>query len=523
MAGGQSPRQKMINLMYLVFIAMLALNMSKEVLGAFGIMNEKFERSNTQLEAKNELAYDGLSKKASDSPEKYGELNQKAAEIKSLSADLVSYIEEVKNGMVAKIPAEERTDYQVMDQADYLDQRFFKGDNYTKEGQEFVNKIQNYRQKVSAVLDSFPQLKNTVIDRFSTGDDKGKVKNRDGRPIDWLDYNYKGYPMIASLTKLTALQSDVKSTEDEVLNAMLGGKLEEEVSMKNYSTLLQQPKSAYYPGETFDGSVVLGRTDNSTKPNEVELTLDGRKLEEGKDYELQGGQVKFKFPTGRPGDHKLEGKLIFNQGDGEPIEVLVDNKFAVITKPNAAVISADKMNVVYRGVSNPMTISIPGIPDNRVSASASGLSRASGSKYIMRPKTGREVTITASGTLPDGQRISTSSKFRIKDIPRPVATIRGEPGNVKMPRKNLEIATVGAILEDFDFDIKLAVGEFKFKVPGQPTVVVRGRKLDSRAKSALKRAKRGDIVQIYDVKASISGNSGYRLKKVSPVAIELTN
>ena len=80
------------------------------------------------------------------------------------------------------------------------------------------------------------------------------------------------------------------------------------------------------------------------------------------------------------------------------------------------------------------------------------------------------------------------------------------------------------MLEDFDFDIKLNVSSFKFKVPGQPTVEVRGgRKLDSRAKSALKRAKRGDIVQIFDVKSSIKGNSAYRLKKVSPVTIELTN
>ena len=82
------------------------------------------------------------------------------------------------------------------------------------------------------------------------------------------------------------------------------------------------------------------------------------------------------------------------------------------------------MNVVYRGVPNPMTISIPGIPNNKVSASAPGLNKQSGSKYVMNPGTGRTVTITASGTLPDGQRISTKSEFRIKDIPRPTGAIR---------------------------------------------------------------------------------------------------
>lgn len=181
------------------------------------------------------------------------------------------------------------------------------------------------------------------------------------------------------------------------------------------------------------------------------------------------------------------------------------------------------MNVVYRGVANPMTISIPGIPDNKVKASAPGLRQVKGSKYIMNPGKGREVTISASGVLPDGTRISTPATFRIKDIPRPGGTVRGEAGSIKMPRRNLEIATIGAMLEDFDFDLNLAVSGFKFKVPGQPTVEVNGNKLDARAKSALKRARRGDAVQIFDIKAYITNNRSYKLKKVSPVVVELTN
>ena len=141
----------------------------------------------------------------------------------------------------------------------------------------------------------------------------------------------------------------------------------------------------------------------------------------------------------------------------------------------------------------------------------------------MNPGTGRSVTITASGTLPDGKGIRTSSEFRIKDIPRPSGTVRGESGSIKMPKNNLEIATVSAMLEDFDFDLNLAVSQFKFKVPGQPTVVVNGNKLDNRAKSALKRAGRGESVQIFDIQAYITNNKSYKLKKVSPVVVELTN
>jgi len=184
------------------------------------------------------------------------------------------------------------------------------------------------------------------------------------------------------------------------------------------------------------------------------------------------------------------------------------------------------MNVVYRGVVNPMTISIPGIPDNKVSASGAGLSRVSGTKYSMSPGKGRTVAISARGTLPDGQAVNTTTEFRIKDIPRPTGSIRGEDGNggcVRMQRQGLEISSVGASLPDFDFDLNLRVTGFSFKVSGQPTVKINGNKLNTPAKAALRRARRGETVQIFDIHANIANNSGYKLKRISPVCIELTN
>ena len=225
--------------------------------------------------------------------------------------------------------------------------------------------------------------------------------------------------------------------------------------------------------------------------------------------------------AGSPGDHKIEGKLYYGEG-GDETEVLVETGFATISKPNSAVIAADKMNVVYRGVDNPMTVSIPGIPDNKVNATGAGLSKTGGSKYVMRPQTGTTVTISASGTLPDGQTVGSKSEFRIKGIPAPLGTIRGESGIVRMQRGGLEISSIGALLEDFDFDLNLQVTGFSFKVSGQPTVVISGTKLNAAAKSALGRAKRGDAVQIFDINTSISG-SNVKLRKTAPVFIELTN
>ena len=518
-SGKQTPRQKMINLMYLIFIAMLALNMSKEVLAAFGIMNEKLEASNSKTGDSNEAFLASLETKASEDAAKYGELYQNAQQIKQLSQEYYDYLEGLKTEMMKD--TEDPKDYQVMDKSDYLDQKLFQGDNLAKGGKEFLKRITDYRTQVSAIV---PEgIKETVKARFETGDPKdGKVVNRSGDRVDWINYHYEGFPQVASLAKLTALQADVKATEEDALKSMLEGELTSQVSLKNFATALLASKSAFYSGEKYDGKIIISKTDNSSTPVKAELTLDGRKLSEGKDFRLEAGGVKMLIGAGSPGDHTVEGTLYFMQ-DGEEIPVPVKNSFATISKPNAALIAADKMNVVYRGVANPMSISIPGIPDNKVTASAPGLTKRSASKYIMNPGKGRTVKIIASGILPDGQRISTPAEFRIKDIPRPSGTVRGEANSAKMPKRNLEVSTIGALLEDFDFDLNLAISGFKFKVPGQPTVSVNGNKLDARAKSALKRAKRGDAVQIFDINAYITNNRTYKLKKVSPVVVELTN
>ncbi len=524
MAGGKlSARQKMINLMYLIFIAMLALNMSKEVLSAFGLMNQRLTESNEAATTRNSAFMDGLAEKASEQPEKFELLKSQADQISVLAKDFNSYLDNLKGEMTATV--DNPQDYEIMDRADYLDQNFFKGDKLKPAGEEFLKQIATFRDGVSSVLGDdkrYTEISKDLNNKFSTN----PVTNNDGNVLEWLDYHFKGFPLVASLTKMTQLQADIKTTESEVLSAMLQGKLTGEVSMTNYTTLLETSKSAYFNGEQFDGQIVLGRTDATTKPNRVELTLDGRKLVENRDFVVEGGKVKLKVGTGSPGEHKIAGKLIFAQ-EGEEIEVAVSSSFATVPKPNAATISADKMNVVYRGVDNPMTISFAGIPENKVSASAQGYLKKSGrnGQYMMNvtKAKGREIAINVTGTLPDGKKVSDNAKFRIKDIPRPTGTVRGEDGAVSMQRNSLEISTIGAKLEDFDFELPLDISEFSFKVPGQPTITVKGNKLSSRAKQALKKAKRGSGIQIFNIQAKIKGNSSYKLKKVSPVFVELSN
>jgi gliding motility-associated protein GldM len=465
---------------------------------------------------------ENLATKASEQPEQYAKVKERADKVSEISANINNYIEDLKSQMMATIKPEDANDYEVQDKPDFLDQKFFKGDQLKEEGKEFLNQINSYRTEMLAVLGESldPNIRSSIENNFSTD----PVVNRDGKKIDWLNYNYEGFPLVASKAKLSSLQNDVQVTKNELLSKMLAGQQASALSFTQYNTLLEQSKSAFYAGEAFDGGIVLGRKDPNTKPNRVELTLDGRPLSK-EQYTIESGKVKLNISAGAAGDHKIEGNLIFLQ-EGKEVKIPVSVSFATITKPNSAVIAADKMNVVYRGVVNPMTVSIPGIPDNKVSASGTGLTKVSGSKYSMSPGTGREVTITASGTLPDGQKVNTPATFRIKDIPRPTGTIRGEDGDgacVRMQREGITKSSIGAVLQDFDFDLKLDVTGFSFKVSGQPTVKCDGSRLSSQAEGSLKRAKRGETVQIFDITARIASNSGYKLKKISPICIELTN
>ena len=511
MAGGKmSPRQKMINLMYLVFIAMLAMNMSKEVLSAFGFMTEGITENNATTTQKNNAAYASLSSKATDQPAEYGPLNEQAKKIKSISDDFYAYLDDLKSKMTKDI--EDKTDYQSMDKTDFLDSYFFKGDKYTNEGNLFLDKIKTFREAINNALEDKNDLKTTVTRRFNTDVET----DRDGKKIPWLNYHYEGYPLVSSLANITQMQSDIKNTESDILTNLLGGKLESEVSLTNYKGIVQLDKTAYYVGEKVTGKVVLGRYDASMVPDKV--TLNGR------DYtNVQSGQVILDLRATKLGNNDIKGIINFTE-NGESVPVAFNSSYTVIPEPNDAVISADAMNVVYRGIDNPVSVSLPGVSNNNLKVSATGGNIiSSGSSFIIKAGKGDEMTINVGATLSSGKKINSSKKFRVKDIPAAQASVRGEFGMVRMPKTSIGRSVIGAGLPDFVFDLKLKVTSFKVKVPGQLTVLVNGTGFTAAAKQAINKANRGDVITIFDIEAVIENNTSYKLKKVLPVSIEISN
>lgn len=519
MAGAKlSARQKMINLMYLVFIAMLALNMGKKVLSSFGYLNEKLQDANTTAISDIEGILMDLSTKASEQPDKYGVINEKAIQINQLSSEFYSYLGSVKDSLMLSVDPEKQTDYESMDSETAGDEFFFTGEKLTPSGEAFVAKIASYKEGVVAIMgDKMKEdLLNNLTKRFDTSDQEVKGLPQ---PQPWIRNRFEGFPLVATLTNISVMQSDVKTSEKEIYNTLLGKQLSADASISNstYKAIVIPSKPAYFAGEEFKGTIVLGRYDASLKPEKVVIngsTVSGR----------ENGAAVVKFRTSKLGENTIKGSFVFKQ-DGKEVLIPITSSYLVVSKPNSAVVSADKMNVVYRGVDNPITISMPGVSDSNVNASAQGLRKASGvGKYTMNPGSGSEVVINVTGKTSDGTVIkSPPVSFRIKDIPAPAAAIRREVGSISLPKSSLAKSEIEAVMMDFDFDLNLSVTSFKIKVPGQPTVVVNGSRLDSRAQSALLNANRGDVISIFDIKASLIGNSSYRLKGVLPLSVEITN
>ncbi|MFA7444625.1 MAG: gliding motility protein GldM [Flavobacteriaceae bacterium] len=519
MAGGKlTPRQKMINLMYLVFIAMMALNMSKEVLSAFGLMNERLEDSNTAATTRNQQFIQGLQQKATDNPELYRDLAEKARQIDVLASDFNQYIEDIKAEL--KVDVKDPKDYEVMDKSITLDNKFFVGgDKYSQQGQEFVDKVNSFRTGVLTVLgDNYQDVKADVESKFSTGDDNGKIRDREDRPRDWLEYHFKGFPMVASLTKLTQLQADVKTVESEILSKMLQGEMASQLSFDNYEAVVILDKSAFFSGEQVTGKIALGRTDSSTKPAKV--ILNGKELDQSS---FKEGGVELAFTAGGLGDQPLKGEFIFME-DGKEKSIKIESNYVVVPRPNEATISADKMNSIYRGVDNPMTISYSGIHDNDVNASAPGLKKVGNGKYIWRPDgiQGEDAVVTVTGKFSDGTPAPPSKKtFKVRNIPAPAASLRGQVGGMRGNKNDLLASTINVLFPDFVFDVKANVVSFEVSVPGSARIVVQGKRFNAQAEAAINRASRGDVVIISNVKTTLEGASGYKMKDSTPFNWEI--
>jgi gliding motility-associated protein GldM len=541
MAGGgkETPRQKMIGMMYLVLTALLAMNVSKDILKAFVTVNESLERTNKNFSDNTIRVMDAfkVSKESNPSAAPYYE---KAVEAKKLTQELYEHMEKLKHEVIKHVygpdqPGGDTLELRYLDAKDNYDIPTHQliGDNESQPvtgeftAAELRDKIQSVHDKLTTIVKSMapgskiPLLKDdyeALLKKVETFRPDAKGETEDGVPISWEVLNFYHLPVAGVITNISKMQADLKNIEAEMVSQLSGASGKVSIKFNQLAAKVVAPSSYIQAGQPYKADVFLAASSTDFKDENMQVllgakydTVTKKVIDEGKAVPLVGGMGKLEITSG-VGQQNFNGVIKFKKPTGEFDYYPFSGDF-VVAAPSCAV-SPDKMNVFYIGVPNPITVSAAGIApgDLVVSGSGGGLSvKPSGpGKYVVTassetPK-GQEAKIVVSAKTKDGVKPQGPPQlFRVKRIPDPVAAVGGKKGTAEI--KKVEVSSIGAVLaklEGFDFEANFVVISYDFTavVRGTPVALsCSGNQLTSEMKTALGKVSTGSKIFIDNVKA----------------------
>jgi gliding motility-associated protein GldM len=494
MAGGkETPRQKMIGMMYLVLTALLAMNVSKSILEAFVKINEGIIVTNEGFVMNNEKTYAAFEKAKAKDPKKTEPYYVRAMEAKKLSDQMVKYIEDLKKKLImesdkkdekaADTLAKKLAGVDAKDNYDIPSEIMIGSDPANPKDGPFTAKElkRKLNETRAALIKIFADEKLFLPGTQKEMDTKLGLRTPDfgvvnGTKETWETGYFEHVPLAAEITILSKFQSDVRNAESDVINKLYSAVSEGDFKFDQLVAKVIAPSSYVLAGDEYKADVLLVAYSSSTKPTiilgDVDTTKKGdgvNPLRGGGDstsVPVEGGMGRYKKSTGGEGLQKWSG-VIKVQKPGGGFNYYPFQSEYMVAKPAIAV-SPTKMNVFYIGVDNPVDVSAAGVaPDNLV-VNLGGQGAISGSKgkYTVRVNGGTEATVNVSAkfgstTKPMGQGM----KFRVKRIPDPYAFVNGQKGDISI-KKGVLIASGAVIpkMEGFDFDLTPVISSFTMTV-----------------------------------------------------------
>lgn len=540
MAGGkQSPRQKMINMMYLVLTALLALNISKEVLNAFVVVNIGLKQQLSNLEQKNhatieEFETQVLTNEGNKRIEKY---RDQANEIGVVSKELVDYIETMKVDLIKLVDGVDETEakkrienpYLVGKKDDYDKPTFFFGTNDPPgnkgKASELKKKLAEFKDKLMAYVTNDSSANKHDIDLVSKNleilDTKDPENHGEGgghgeTHSTWEMFYFYHLPASAALTELTKWQNIVRGAESELLT-FLWNRISATAFKFDRVEAKIIPKSSFViSGSNFEADVFLGAFSTSQKPTIVYGTaVDSSTLQVAGEQTLPedqiiGGMGKLVIPASGQGERTVGGVIkITNPSTGQVQPYPFSTVYNV--SPPTATVSPTKMNVFYRGLDNPISVSVPGVAPNNISVSASGGSISGGNgNFIVKPGTGNECNINVSAKMQDGKTVSMGTfKFRVKRVPTPTLVWANQESGGKVSAGAGSISPLIPQMKDFDFEVYSTIKSFDiaFSLNGSyfSKTGINGNQIPGDVSSKIKTLPRGTKVFFDAVKMSVPG------------------
>ncbi|RNL50230.1 type IX secretion system motor protein PorM/GldM [Pedobacter jejuensis] len=463
MAGGkETTRQRMINIMYLVLLAMLALNVSDTILDAFKNINDSLDTSKTNVNTGIDQLFSSFeNSKLKEEPARAQPIYDKAKQAKAAADDLNNYIEGIKKQFTAAGDGinPETGDLTNRDNQDIAPNLMIN----QKEGEKLKAKINATREKLISLLD--PKDREGITFSLEAKDPARKRKG------NWQETLFgEGTPLTAAMTILTKLQTDTKNAEAEVVKKLFGNMDKAVVNIDKFAAVAVAPTSYVIQGQPYTAEVFLTASDSKSNP---EIIVGGGKLN------VRDGKGTYTGSTGSVGVFKWVGTVRIKQTDGQIKEYRTPEQTYQVAKPSATV-SSTKMNVIYAGIPNPFSVSAAGFPLESVKASISAGSMSGGNgNYMVNVsggQVGSEVSINVSASNA-GKTVNLGvQKFRVKAIPAPIAKVGGRIGGDVSSVQLKSETEIEADLDDFPFDVSFRILRYKITVikPRSEAVTIAG-------------------------------------------------
>lgn len=469
MAGGkQTPRQKMIGMMYLVLTALLALNVSVEVLDAFVLVNDGLEKTNKNFTAKVDQVYDDFNRQRAMSADKVEPYYTKAFEVKALADSLVNFILFSRAEMISTvdgIPIEQADTLRLIDLA--------KKDNYSGSSRYWVTEgnqdptitggagtrantlremIANFKEEITLkVPENWRPLLQLGLDLEGPFYGKDKVTE-----ITWQQAMFDRVIPVAAATNLSRLVTEVRNAEFDVISMLYGAITADDFKFDQITARVVPSSHIVLLNDYYEADIFVAAFDSKQNP---EVVVDGRPVES------REGVGKLRRQATAEGLQKYRGMIRVISPSGVPQEYPFEGEY-IVQRP-AVTVSADAMNVFYMGVDNPVSISVPGVASENIRPVISGagnqlVPRGRG-QYTVRlgrdQNVNQPVRITVNALVDNQTRPMGTAEFRVRRVPDPYAEIAGQNEGT-IAREVLAGAPLIPRMRDFDFKMDFRITSF---------------------------------------------------------------
>ena len=574
----ETPRQKMIGMMYLVYTALLAMNVSKDILDAFDTVNNGVQTTNITLANQIDQKYAAFEEQYSKEPEKAGPFWEQAQALREEANDLIDYVEALKWDLVMKVEcskaetpteaAQMALETGLLRNADTLrngrkmydinTSKVKSRDNYNQptaymmgnpegpgnggKAYELSEKIRRFRgevvkamgpahiHEIGMITDSIYGTKEYVMEQAKVSEDKlkrlplegevyGAKYNYDENSADpvqnsWEYNNFHHTVLVADVTLLNKIISEAQTAELNAVTQLMTNIHASDFTFDEIGAKVFAESGYLLSGQTYKAQAMVTAWQNAKTTASV--SLDGGPM---KEYTSDGqGLINLEFNCG-VGSHRYNGVIqMLDPKTGEMKDYTFENSFVVA--PPAVSVSATKMNVVYRGIDNPIAVGGGVGGEINASASSGSLTRTGNGTYNLRPGEANEVTISVTS----GGSSLGSMKFRVKDLPKPVAIIRNVVNGVVSKSALQAAGRVEAEMKDFDFDgVKYdVVGyTFRYKTKSGTTKEAKANSgsFTDEIRNAISQSNVGDMFQFTAIQ--VRGNDGKTKTLETPIGVEI--